>query len=76
MKPARVQLGARVFIEPGVTDMIEMSRHPTKRSEEEFYAPVPVSRAAIDPNTQAARLLAAFLTGRKEETIKASVSDE
>jgi integrase/recombinase XerC len=55
--------------------MIKMSRNPSKKSEEEFYAPVPVSRSALDPNSQAARLLGAFLSGRKEETIKAYRAD-
>jgi len=55
--------------------MIKAPRNRTKKSDEEFYAPVPLSPAAIDPNSQAARLLAAFLAGRKEETIKAYRAD-
>ncbi len=52
-----------------------MPRNSTKKTYEEFYAPVPVSSAAINSNSQAARLLAAFLAGRKEETIKAYRAD-
>jgi hypothetical protein len=55
--------------------MIKAPRSRTKKSDEEFYAPVPLSPKAIDPTSQAARLLAAFLAGRKQETIKAYRAD-
>jgi len=53
--------------------MIKAPRSCTKKSDQEFYAPVPVS-SALGPSS-AARLLDAFLAGRKEETIKAYRAD-
>jgi hypothetical protein len=45
--------------------MIKTPRYRSKNPDEEFYVPVPVSPAgALDPTSQAARLLAAFLAGR------------
>jgi integrase/recombinase XerC len=47
-----------------------------KKPADEFYAPVPVRpTGALDPPSPAARLLAAFLAGRKAETIKAYRAD-
>jgi len=50
--------------------MVKTPRSRIKNSDDEFYAPVPVS-SALDPSSAAARLVDAFLAGRKEETIKA-----
>src|SRR5215468_12372336 len=54
--------------------MIKAPRNRTK-SDEEFYAPVPISPAGTLDRSAAARLLDAFLAGRKEETIKAYRAD-
>jgi integrase/recombinase XerC len=54
--------------------MIKTYRNRTTKTDEEFYVPVPVS-SALDPSSAAARLLEAFLAGRKEETIKAYRAD-
>jgi integrase/recombinase XerC len=55
--------------------MIKAPRNRTTKIDEGFYAPVPVSPSTLDPSSAAARLLAAFLAGRKEETIKAYRAD-
>jgi integrase/recombinase XerC len=56
--------------------MIKTPHHPMMDRTEKFYAPVPVSPAATpDPSVSAARLVAAFLAGRKPETIKAYRAD-
>src|SRR5215470_10002711 len=55
--------------------MIKAPRNRTKKSDEEFYAPVPASPAGALDRSAAARLLDAFLAGRKEETIKAYRAD-
>src|SRR5262245_52407830 len=54
--------------------MIKAPRNRTKKSDEEFYAPVPVTPASLG-SCAATRLLDAFLAGRKEETIKAYRAD-
>jgi integrase/recombinase XerC len=54
--------------------MVKSPRSRIKNSDDEFYAPVPMS-SALDPSSAAARLLDAFLAGRKEETIKAYRAD-
>ena len=54
--------------------MIKAPRSRAKSSDDQFYAPVPVS-SALDPSSAASRLLNAFLAGRKEETIKAYRAD-
>jgi hypothetical protein len=55
--------------------MIKSPRNRTKKSDEEFYAPVPISPAGALDRSAAARLLDAFLAGRKAETIKAYRAD-
>jgi hypothetical protein len=55
--------------------MIKTLRNRITKTNEEFYAPVPVSPSTLDPSSAAARLLAAFLAGRKEDTIKAYRAD-
>jgi hypothetical protein len=55
--------------------MIKAPRNRIKKSEEEFYAPVPLSPAGTLDRSTAARLLDAFLAGRKAETIKAYRAD-
>src|SRR5215467_4588693 len=54
--------------------MVKAPRSRVRNSDEEFYAPVPVS-SGLDPSSAVARLLDAFLAGRKEETIKAYRAD-
>lgn len=47
-----------------------------RKSTQDFYFPVQVSPVrALDPNSAPARRLAAFLAGRKAETIKAFRAD-
>jgi integrase/recombinase XerC len=46
-----------------------------KKSDQDFYAPVPIPAAGPLDSSAAARLLDAFLAGRKEETIKAYRAD-
>src|SRR5438132_6097151 len=41
----------------------------------EQFLPVPIAPIALEPSCPAARLLAAFLSGRKAETIKAYRAD-
>jgi integrase/recombinase XerC len=55
--------------------MIKAPRNRTKKSDEEFYAPAPIPPAGALDRSAAARLLDAFLAGRKEETIKAYRAD-
>jgi integrase len=56
--------------------MLKAPRNRIKMTSENFYAPVPVSAgAALDLTSPAVRLLAAFLAGRKAETIKAYRAD-
>jgi integrase/recombinase XerC len=55
--------------------MIKAPRNRTKKSDEEFYAPVPISPTGALDRSVASRLLDAFLAGRKEETIKAYRED-
>jgi hypothetical protein len=45
--------------------MIKMPRSRTKKSNEEFYAPVPIQAAGTLDSSAAACLLDAFLAGRK-----------
>ena len=56
--------------------MIKTPRHTMMDRTEKFYALEPASSAATpDPSFSAARLVAAFLAGRKPETIKAYRAD-
>ena len=55
--------------------MIKVPRSRMKKSDEQFYAPVPIQAAGTLDSSAAARLLDAFLAGRKEETIKAYRAD-
>ena len=55
--------------------MIKPPRNRAKESDEEFYAPVPVTPAGALDRSAAARLLDAFLAGRKAETIKGYRAD-
>src|SRR5262245_36000723 len=55
--------------------MIKAPRNRTKKSDEEFFVPVLISPAGALDRSAAARLLNAFLAGRKEETIKAYRAD-
>ena len=53
--------------------MIKAPRNRTKKSDEEFYAPVPVSPAGALDRSAASRLLDAFLAAEKPKPSKPTV---